>query len=68
MNTVPIRDVQPGDYVTVEEWIGSDDRSYTRDVLKVLAVDGNLLHVERISGKPYTITLHQKQCKIRESI
>ena len=48
---------QVGDYVTIGEWVDSDDKSYIRSVFKVLGVDGDLVyckHLER-SLMPTTI-------------
>jgi len=58
---------QKDDYVTVEEWIDSDDKSYIRSVFKVLGVDDDLVcckHLER-SVIPITI-LSTKQVRFRK--
>ena len=36
--------LRKGDYFTVDSWVGGSDRSYTRDVLLVECVDGDLIH------------------------
>ena len=58
---------QKDDYVTIEEWIDSNDKSYIRSVFKVLGVDGDLVcckHLER-SVIPTTI-LSTKQVRFRK--
>ena len=58
---------QVGDYVTIGEWVDSDDKSYIRSVFKVLGVDGDLVyckHLER-SLMPTTI-LSTKQVRFRK--
>ena len=54
-----------GDYVTVAEWVGSTDKSYTRDVLQIVCIDKDLIHCQFITRNDFII-LSTKQVQLRE--
>lgn len=67
MKIVKIEDakVSVGEFITVVEWIGRTDRSYTNDVLKVIAVDGNLIRAH-LQNHGMDITLNADHVKLRK--
>lgn len=42
-----------GEFVTVVKYIDSDDKSYSKEVLKVLAIDENLFYCDMITHKGF---------------
>ena len=57
-------DPKVGDYVTVVKWIGSTDKSYTRDVLQILCINSDLIHCQFITRNDFII-LSTKQVELR---
>ena len=63
--------IEVGDFITVVEWTSHKDNSYRGDCLEVLAVDENLLRVQRHVGNGILrdwdhITLNLDQVVVRE--
>ena len=43
--------LKAGDYVAVDSWVNSTDKSYSTDVLLVECIDGNLIHCSDIRSR-----------------
>ena len=58
--------LKEGDYVTVDSWVNSTDRSYTTDVLLVECIDDDLIHCSDIrSRSKFPIILRAERVNLR---
>ena len=54
------------DFVTVTEWINSDDKSYKRDIFKVVAIDENLIYCKFLTRKSQDLILDSNEVVFRQ--
>ena len=55
-----------GDFVTVVKYINSDNKSYSKEVLKVLAIDENLFYCDMITHKGFQTMIDINEVILRQ--
>lgn len=55
----------PGDYITVVKWLYINDRSYIGQIFQILAIESNLIQVERQDSLKDLLLFNSEELELR---